>query len=109
MDATRSPALGAKSAPAKAVLTATRYVTGRYGLSFLSRVASRRSKRNPDWVLVTGFYRKGARRGTWAVWERFVDGYWIVKHAGLDEDGIDPPRTVRVPCDIRPAFSEPAC
>jgi hypothetical protein len=98
-----------KAAPAKAVLTATRYVSGRYGLVGIKGISSRRSKRKPDWGLVTGFYRRPGDGGRWAVWLQLVDGYWIVKHAGLDEKAAAPPKSLRVPCDIRPAFSEPAC
>jgi hypothetical protein len=97
------------SAPAKAVTTATRYVTGRYGLTSISGVGSMRSRCRNAWALVSGFYRKLGTGGTWAGWLRLEDGYWIVKYAGLDAQGLVPPASLRVPCDIRPAFSEPAC
>jgi hypothetical protein len=98
-----------KSAPAKAVLTATSYVTGRFGLSGISRVKSRRSHRKPDWVLVTGTYGRPGERKVWAAWVQFYDERWLVKYAGLDAEASRPPKGTGVPCDIRPAFGKPAC
>lgn len=98
-----------KSAPAKAILTATKYVTGRFGLTGVARVKSRRSRRRPDWVLVTGAYGRPGDGKFWAAWVQFYDERWLVKSAGLDADANRPPKGTGVPCDIRPAFGKPAC
>ncbi|MFN8187856.1 MAG: hypothetical protein U0R69_12380 [Gaiellales bacterium] len=98
-----------RPAPGKAVMTATRYAGGRLGLGGISAVKGRRSTRRSAWALVTGRYRWPGNGGRFAVWVRFVDGYWIVQHAGVDEAAAEPPDSLRVPCDLRPAFGKPAC
>lgn len=102
-------AAAGKSAPPKAVITATRYVTGRFGLNGVANVRSRASRRKPAWALVTGSYRRPPPGGRFAVWVLLYDGQWLVKHAGLDGDAASPPASLRVPCDLRPAFGKPAC
>ena len=57
-----------------------------------------RSDRDPRWALVSG----GDGRELWAVWLR--DGEIAV--AARDPEHFDPRA---VPCDLRPAFSEPSC
>lgn len=98
-----------KNAPPKAILTATSYVTGRFGLSGVARVKSRRSRRMPDWVLVTGAYGRPGEGKVWAAWVQFYDERWLVKYAGTDGNANRPPKGTGVPCDIRPAFGKPAC
>lgn len=99
----------AKSAPAKAVIMASKYVTGRHGVSGLNGVTSRESRRRPGWALVTGRYRRPSPGGRWAVWLLFYDQRWLVEYGGLDEQAARPPKGSGVPCDIRPAFARPAC
>lgn len=99
----------APPAPGKAVMTATRYAGGRLGLGGISAVKGRRSARRRSFALVTGRYRWPGDGGRFAVWVRFVDGYWIVQHAGVDEEVWEPPRSLGIPCDLRPAFGKPAC
>ncbi len=62
-----------------------------------------RSQRNRSWSLVTGSY---GRRGLWAAWTRRTSNasYRVVVFRTRDFDPGSRP-----PCDIRPAFSEPAC
>jgi hypothetical protein len=62
---------------------------------------SLRSARNRSWALVTG---GGVRQ--WAAWvHRTGRGAWKVRY--FRTRNFEPGR--RVPCDIRPAFSEPLC
>ena len=57
-----------------------------------------RSRRKPRWAIASGTYA-----GTpWVVWLR--DGE--VALATTDPDRFNP---IAVPCDVRPAFSEPGC
>lgn len=62
-----------------------------------------RSKADPSWSLVTGAY---GRRGLWAAWTRRT-------RAGVHRVSVFRTRNfnpgTRVPCDVRPAFSEPSC
>jgi hypothetical protein len=60
-------------------------------------------------VLVSGRHSRPLPGGRFAVWLVFYDQRWIIKHAGLDAKATTPPRSLGVPCDIRPAFAEPAC
>lgn len=99
-------------APPTAVRIAKVHVTKRFHIAGFRDVFSVRSRRAPAWVLVGGFYARpkpAQGAGTWAVWLRFRGGRWIVRYAGINRRGVDPPAAVGVPCDIRPAFSEPSC
>ena len=57
-----------------------------------------RSRRKPRWAIASGTYG----RTPWVVWLR--DGK--VALATTDAKRFDP---IAVPCDVRPAFSEPSC
>ena len=57
-----------------------------------------RSRRKPRWAIASGTYG----RTPWVVWLR--DGQ--VALATTDAARFDP---ISVPCDVRPAFSEPSC
>lgn len=106
-----SPAGGGDSAraPAGAVRVAKQHVTARLRVSGLTSVFSLRSRRDPRWALVNGFYQRPRPRGMWAVWVRLRAGRWTVAYAGLRARAVNPPKSANVPCDIRPAFSEPSC
>lgn len=99
-----APTTPASSVPAVAVPAATAervaraYVRRRYRLPATGRVTVLRSRRDPRWILVDG----GSGRRLWAVWLRGQDVVVAAAH----------PRRMnpsRVPCDLRPAFSEPSC
>ena len=78
---------------------AARYARGRFGVRTLARnVTLRRSGRNPRWAIASG--TQGRR--LWVVWLR--DGRVVL--ATTDTRRFNPPS---VPCDVRPAFSEPSC
>ena len=62
------------------------------------------STRDPTWALVSG---SRAARGVWAVWLRADGNHWRPEHAVFDGRGDTTPG--RVPCDIKPPFSEPEC
>jgi hypothetical protein len=65
---------------------------------------SLRSRRNRSWALVTG--GGSGRVRLWAAWARRTKrGAWKVRY--FRTRNFEPGR--RVPCDIRPAFSEPSC
>lgn len=108
------PLRAAAPAPQPAVVVAKRHVAERWGLGGFRDVFSVRSERNPRWALVNGFYALPKRPGgprPWAVWLRLRDttwrGAWRVMYAGKDAKAAEPGGPV--PCDIRPAFSEPSC
>jgi len=103
-------AAGAASAPAptSAVRVAKQHVVARLHISGLSGTFSLRSRRDPRWALVDGFYAKPGR-GLWAAWLRLRDGRWRVVYAGLNTRASKPPRSAGVPCDLWPSFSEPSC
>lgn len=64
---------------------------------------SLRSQRRRSWALVTG---GGHGVRIWAAWvQRTPRGRWRVRY--FRRRDFSPGR--RVPCDIRPAFSEPSC
>jgi hypothetical protein len=64
---------------------------------------SLRSRRSRSWALVTG---GGSGVRLWAAWARRTKrGTWRVRYFRTRD--FDPGR--RVPCDVRPAFSEPLC
>lgn len=99
-------------APAAAVAEAKRHVVARHGIGGLKDVHSLRSRRDPRWALVDGFYTRPKRAsgpGLWAVWLRLGGGRWAVRYSGLDGKAVQPPARIGVPCDIQPAFSEPLC
>ena len=77
---------------------ARRHVRKELGLEVRGEVKVLRSERDPRWVLVDG----GDGRELWAVWLR--DGQVVL--AADEVAAFDPPQ---VPCDLRPAFSEPRC
>jgi hypothetical protein len=65
---------------------------------------SLRSRRDRAWALVTGAGSGQFR--LWAAWvQRTRRGTWKVRY--FRRRDFEPGR--RVPCDIRPAFSEPSC
>ena len=79
--------------------TAVRYARKRFGVATRSAdVTLRRSRRSPAWVIASA----AERRTLWVVWLK--DGE--VALATDDVRRFDPPS---VPCDVRPAFSEPDC
>ncbi len=96
-------------APSVAVTAAERYVSVRYRLAGLEDTFTLRSRRDPRWVLAEGAYARPRSGGLWAAWLRRAGGRWRVVYAGANRGGLEPPAGLRVPCDIRPAFSEPAC
>lgn len=109
-----SAAGAAPSAPAPpaAVRAAKLHVVARHHLAGLKDVFSLRSRRDPSWALVDGFYSKPKLRqgpGLWATWLHLAGGRWLVAYSGIGPRAIGPPARLRVPCDIRPAFSEPSC
>ena len=88
--------------PASRAAVAAALVTAR-GRYPDARVAETlRSALDRSWSLVTG--RRG-RRGLWAAWVRRIAGVQRVEIFRARD--FRPGR--RPPCDIRPAFSEPAC
>ena len=66
-----------------------------------------RSKIDRRWTLVDGFYQKPGKVGLWALWLNQRSGRWVVVFGGADKTATAP--ASKVPCDIWPAFSEPAC
>lgn len=93
---------------ARAVVVAKTYVTERFRISGFYSVRAKRSKRNPRYALVTGYYRRPQRQpNLWVVYLRVREGRWRIHYAGVGARAIEP--KIRVPCDIWPPFSEPAC
>jgi hypothetical protein len=79
--------------------TAVRHARRRFGVATRSAdVTLRRSRRNPAWAIASG----AERRTLWVVWLK--DGK--VELATTNVRRFNPPS---VPCDLRPAFSEPGC
>ena len=62
------------------------------------------SARDPDWAVALG---ASGRRGLWAVWLRAAEGRWQPRH--IMRNGKGETRPAEVPCDIKPAYSEPDC
>lgn len=94
----------ARSAPDAAVAAAFARAVHHYADPTRIRVThTLRSDENRSWSLVTGSY---GRRGLWAAWARRTarGSYRVVVFRTRDFDPGSRP-----PCDIRPAFSEPAC
>lgn len=94
----------AAKAPRGAVRAAERHAQTALDLPQRPRSEySLRSKRKPSWALVTG---RGSD-GLWAAWvQRTSRGRWKVRY--FRTRGTFMPGR-RVPCDIKPAFSEPSC
>lgn len=84
---------------------ATRYVERRYNRR-VREIFSYQSRINRRWVLVTVFTRRGTGI---ALWLKREDGRMRTKHSERAHDETRPPRSLRVPCDVQPAFSEPDC
>lgn len=99
----------AAPAPKQAVQVAKQEVVARWHLGGLSSAIGIRSKIDPRWALVDGFYKRPRPGGLWAVWLQLKEGRWRVAYAGIDERAVEPPGRLKVPCDIQPAFSEPLC
>ena len=79
--------------------TAAEHARDRFSLPVTSKdVTLVHSRRKPRWALASGTYG----RTPWVVWLR--DGR--VALATTDADRFNP---IAVPCDVRPAFSEPSC
>jgi hypothetical protein len=99
-----SAALELPPAPKAAVAAAVERAIFHYADPQKIRIgATMRSGRDRRWSLVTGSY---GRRGLWAGWVRRTAAgkQRVVFFRTRDFD----PGT-RPPCDIRPAFTEPAC
>jgi hypothetical protein len=94
---------GKEPAPPGAIAAALARARRHYAIDRTIRVdVTLRSQLRPTWSLVTGSH--GAR-GLWAAWvRRAADDYRVETFRSRDFDPGTPP-----PCDIRPAFSEPAC
>jgi hypothetical protein len=94
-----TPARSAPASDAQLVATARRHAEESLGIeSDADEVRLLRSKRDPSWALAAG----AGPNNLWAIWLR--DGE--VEVSATDAAGFDPPA---VPCDVRPAFSEPSC
>jgi hypothetical protein len=94
---------GKEPAPPGAIAVALTRAHGHYAADRTIRVhVTLRSQLRPAWSLVTGSH--GAR-GLWAAWVRRSAGaYRVETFRTRDFDPGTAP-----PCDIRPAFTEPAC
>jgi hypothetical protein len=92
------------SSPA-AERVAKRHVERRYEVH-ITETFSIQSRRDRRWALVTMFTRRGTPI---AAWLRGTGGRWRVKHTEKAHDETRPPKSLRVPCDVQPAFSEPDC
>jgi hypothetical protein len=94
---------GKEPAPPEAIAAALVRARRHYAVDRTTRVhVTLRSQLRPAWSLVTGSH--GAR-GLWAAWVRRSAGaYGVEAFRARDFDPGTAP-----PCDIRPAFSEPAC
>lgn len=106
------PSALALGVPPAVVSTAKAYVVAKYGIGGLKDVHSLRSRKDPRWALVDGFYttpKRAAGPGIWAVWLQLSGGRWVVRYAGIDRKASQPPIKYLVPCDIQPTFSEPFC
>jgi hypothetical protein len=80
-----------------------------FGADSLEIGDTMRSERDDGWIFHYGsFERAEAGDGQWAAWLRMVRGRWVPWNvARLGGSGsLDP---TWVPCDVRPAFSEPRC
>lgn len=92
----------AAKAPSAAVKAAERRATSVFDAPRRLRSDfSLRSRRSRSWALVTGFAAR-----PWAAWVHRRKGHWRVRYVRT-RGSYMPSR--RVPCDIRPAFSEPSC
>jgi hypothetical protein len=99
-------ALPAGSAAPGPRTVALAHVAKRLHLRGVNSVVVLRSRINKRWTLVDGYYRK-PRLGSWALWLRLSSGRWRVVYGGADRKGTAP--AGKVPCDIWPAFTDPAC
>ncbi len=94
----RAPAAGSPD-DAQLRRIAAEHARDRFRLPVTSEdVTLVRSRRKPRWAIASGTYG----RTPWVVWLR--DGK--VALGATDADRFNP---IAVPCDIRPAFSEPSC
>ena len=84
---------------------AKRVIERRYDTR-IAEIFSIRSRRDRRWALVTVFTRRGTGI---AAWLKRTDGVWRVRHTERAHDETRPPRSLRAPCDVQPAFSEPDC
>ena len=105
-----APAQGDRPSAANATTdeaerVAERHVERRYRRT-VNEMFSYQSRRNRRWVLVTVFTRRGTPI---AVWLKRESGRMRTKHSERAHDETRPPRSLRVPCDVQPAFSEPDC
>jgi hypothetical protein len=90
------------------VRLARAHVVKRYQIGGLYSVRAKRSKRNPTFAVVTGYYRRPARQpNTWVVYVRAREGRWRIYYSAIGVKALEP--RIRVPCDIWPPFSEPSC
>lgn len=99
-----APAAALDRAPRSAIDKAKARAAKHFGgdRSRVKATFSMRSARNRSWALVTG--ERGRR--IWAAWmRRGSDGRWRVS---IFRTRVFDPGP-RVPCDIKPAFSEPSC
>ncbi len=99
-------ALPAGSAARGPRAVALAHVAKRLHLRGVNSVVVLRSRVNKRWTLVDGYYTK-PHRGDWALWLKLRSGRWIVAYGGADRKGTAP--AGKVPCDIWPAFTDPAC
>ena len=108
--AAAAPAQGGGATAANATTdeaerVAERHVERRYRRT-VKEIFSYQSRINRRWVLVTLFTRRGTPI---AVWLKRESGRMRTKHSERAHDETRPPRSLRVPCDVQPAFSEPDC
>jgi len=106
----RAPAAQRSATPSLADATrlAKTRVTRRFHISGLHSLTSVRSKRNARFALVSGHYRRPARRpDAWVVYLRVTDQRWRIIYAAVGFRAFEP--KVAVPCDIWPPLAEPSC
>jgi hypothetical protein len=99
-------ALPANAAAPGPRTVAIAYVKNRLHLRGVNSVVVLRSHRNKRWALVDGYYKK-PHFGSWALWLKKRPARWVVVYGGADKKATAP--AGKVPCDIWPAFTDPAC
>ena len=106
---TGTPAALAAKAPPVAVKVAVTAAQARFHTTHIHADFSLHSRRDPRWALVDG--TATARNRLWAAWLH-NDGAnrWTLRYFDTTAP-FQPGSTAhgRVPCDLYPAFSEPAC
>ncbi len=106
---TSTPAALAAKAPPVAVKVAVTAAQARFHTTHIHADFSLISRRNTRWAAVAGFAT--ARNRLWAAWLH-NDGAnrWTLRYFDTTAP-FEPGSTAhgRVPCDLYPAFSEPAC